>query len=103
MIATPAVSLVRHDENTRVISPFGEWRTVEIYGSRMLEVTCNFVADAENAVPGVDANGMMYHLPTSSQVEELVVYDSLNRSYRLAEPIAFLTYRWEEDTPFQPG
>ena len=64
---------------------------MEIYGSRMLEVTCNFVADAENAVPGVDANGMMYHLPTSSQVEELVVYDSLNRSYRLAEPIAFLT------------
>ena len=76
---------------------------VEIYKNRMLELKCNFIADADSAILGVDEDGMTYHLPTTSQVEELVVYDSLNRAYRLAEPIVFPTYRWEESTPFQPG
>ena len=76
---------------------------VEIYRSRMLELTCDFIADADSAVLGVDEVGMTYHLPTTSQVKEFVVYDSLNRAYNLAEPIAFPTYRWEEETPFQPG
>ncbi|MFI5052209.1 MAG: hypothetical protein ACHQBP_04700 [Acidimicrobiales bacterium] len=71
-----------------------------ILQGRTLQLSCQFIGRAQNSVPG---SQFVYELPTVPLVARLTVFDSLDRSYELAEPFKFPVSRWEDQTPFQPG